>query len=423
MNTLRVCVVALALSVVAVAVAATPSYGLGIEFEKIFDIQDPAITAAGTYTGFNEPHIEGRSAAFRGAGPGFVGVFQWANESVSLVADLNTSVPGQTGPVSAYSGFTPVTHNGSFYFTGYGPEGSGIYVKQSGTLSVVADYTTPVPDGSGTFQGFNSLNVKNGIVSFVGRDSGGHQGIYTVNEGTVETVVNGDTAVPGLPGVTNIGGMSFDGEDFAFTASNDGTTSMMGVYKIIDDIISVVADHTTPIPDGSGDFTRFFQPRIDQENVAFKGVRDGTQYQSGIYAELSGSLVRVADRNTPIPEGTGDFQQFYGMDIEHGRVVFNSISEVDKDDSGIYFFENGTLRKVIDTGDQLDGRNIREPSGGIPGIGFSAPGLDGDLLAFSVQFDSGDPGRAAYLATIPEPSTLILAAIGLFGLLFTRRRR
>ena len=58
-------------------------------------------------------------------------------------------------------------------------------------------------------------------------------------------------------------------------------------------------------------FTQFGPgPRLNNGNVAFWG--GGGELTEGIYAELGSSLHKVADQNTPIPGGSGNFQQFSG---------------------------------------------------------------------------------------------------------------
>ena len=61
-----------------------------------------------------------------------------------------------------------------------------------------------------------------------------------------------------------------------------------------------IADLNTLIPSGSGNFTGFGSPSLDGGNVAFQGFGSG---QSGIYTDIDGLDV-VADRNTPIPGGS-----------------------------------------------------------------------------------------------------------------------
>ena len=74
----------------------------------------------------------------------------------------------------------------------------------------------------------------------------------------------------------------------------------------------LLADSTTAIPGGTGSFTSFSpspalppNPCISFGNVAFFGAGSGGQ--QGIYAVLAGTLTKIADLNTAIPNGTGNF--------------------------------------------------------------------------------------------------------------------
>lgn len=75
---------------------------------------------------------------------------------------------------------------------------------------------------------------------------------------------------------------------------------------------------------------------------------------------------------------------------------------------GIFLFREGSLQQVIDVTDTLDDRTIQF-------FNFGREGLSGNSIAFVARFDD-DNTEGLYLAIIPEPSTLILAALGLLGL-------
>ena len=75
----------------------------------------------------------------------------------------------------------------------------------------------------------------------------------------------------------------------------------------------------TNIPDGIGEFTGFGNflsgpaqaPSIGGNSIAFYG--EGSGGQQGIYAEINGTLTRIADTNTAIPGGGG--ATFPGFDV------------------------------------------------------------------------------------------------------------
>jgi hypothetical protein len=99
-----------------------------------------------------------------------------------------------------------------------------------------------------------------------------------------------------------------------FRATYDRLPGRGGAF----DLVRVV-DLTTPIPDGSGTFTGISSRlALSGGNVAFTG--EGGSDQHGIYLFNGINLVRVADRTTPIPGGSGTFI-FLSTPVVSGRNV------------------------------------------------------------------------------------------------------
>ncbi|MDA2921477.1 hypothetical protein MYX76_18630, partial [Desulfobacterota bacterium AH_259_B03_O07] len=152
---------------------------------------------------------------------------------LSVVADKSTMIPGGTGTFTGVSG-PPSLDGGNVAFLGFSNFGDqhGIYTDIGG-LGVVADFSTMIPGGTGTFTGFPFLSLDGGNVAFLGFGTfGEQQGIYT-----------------------DIGGLG------------------------------VVADLGTMIPGGTGNFTAFGAPSLSGGNVAFKGSAPS---QQGIYTDIGG---------------------------------------------------------------------------------------------------------------------------------------
>lgn len=191
-----------------------------------------------------------------------------------------------------------------------------------------------------------------------------------------------------------------------------------GIYtvRVPVPIVTRVADRNSPIPGGIGNFTAFFDPSISGGMVAFVGL--GASGQEGLYLSNGQSLLPVADRNTPIPGGVGNFTFFRRATapaLDGENVAF--VGSGSGGQLGIYTTLGGTLSKVIDLNDQLDGRRII-------GLSLDPEALSGDQIAFTATF----PGFSqeiyvAQLTPVPEPSTLGLAAVGAIGLVACARRR
>ena len=80
-----------------------------------------------------------------------------------------------------------------------------------------------------------------------------------------------------------------------------GNAGQEGVYLFADGALSRVADRSTPIPDGTGTFTELAEPVLSGGKVAFRVL--GSSGQAGIYSFAGSGLSRVADRNTTVPGG------------------------------------------------------------------------------------------------------------------------
>jgi len=157
-----------------------------------------------------------------------------------------------------------------------------------------------------------------------------------------------------------------------------------------------VADSSTPVPGGSGNFAGFnFEPSLDRGNVAFQG--SGSSFgQQGIYTDIGGLGV-VADTSTAIPGGSGNFVSTNRPSLDGGDVAFKGFGSIGTSgDHGIYTDIGGSLMKVVDLSDMLDGKTLSFLSSG-------GEALSGNQIAFFAQFTDGSKG--IYVATaVPEPS-------------------
>ena len=103
-----------------------------------------------------------------------------------------------------------------------------------------------------------------------------------------------------------------------------------------------VADTDTPIPNGAGTFTSFTStPVIDAGQVAFVG--SGVSGQSGIYTDPGGALRVVADTFTQVPDGTEMFLSAWEPSIDDGSIAFRGKFRRDpRNIHGVYLEANGT---------------------------------------------------------------------------------
>ena len=153
--------------------------------------------------------------------------------------------------------------------------------SQPYSLNLVADTQTPIPGGFGTFDILSDPVSLDTVESeaFLG-SANPSQGIYTNVGGGVILVADEGTPIPGGSGsFTNFNNpVSLGGGDVAFRGVGSG---QRGIYTSIGGTLALVADLSTPIPGGSGNFTNFGNPvSLGGGDVAFRGVGSG---QRGIY--------------------------------------------------------------------------------------------------------------------------------------------
>lgn len=253
-----------------------------------------------------------------------------AHEFVKI-ADTSTPIPGGAGTFTQLAGGDkPVLSQGNVAFRGVGDNQDGIYRWMNGVLEVIADTNTPIPGGTGTF-------------------------------GAPQT---GGFSIP-----------SIDGEDVAF-GGDDLTISQRGVYTYIGGVLDVVADKTTRPPGASTSFSTLGGASLDDGVVSFWGFIPAAPYLESIYVGNSAGLTLVANQNTFIPGGGGKFSGFNsgGTQYRRGNAAFFGRNSAFK--SGIYKYIAGALQIVVDSNTLIPG------GGGFMNLFFNYMSYDGSRLAF-----------------------------------------
>ena len=246
------------------------------------------------------------------------------------VAGFATSIPGGTGNFTSLPGAPGYSSSGQIALYGEGTGGQqGIYRMQNGPPIKVADLNTAIPNGTGNFTAFFQQgppivpSIDGSNVAFFGAGSGGQQGIYVSLNGPPIRIADAATAIPGgsgnftsfIPQEPIAPSPVISGSKVAFFGAGSG--GQQGIY-VLDYLAQVgppikIADTGTAIPGGIGAFTAFpQQPSLSGDNVAFLSAGSGGQ--QGLYrAGAVGPPIKVADLNTAIPGGTGNFTSFMGV--------------------------------------------------------------------------------------------------------------
>ncbi len=282
----------------------------------------------------------------------------------TLVADSGTPVPGGLTEVSQFGGyrFNAAIDGDAVLFSAEDGFGNwGLYRSVNRSLEVVADNTTPIPGESGLLQLGDlwslvgvPFSVDDGKTVFHAFKNEVWQGLYLVENGVLSVLADNDVRVPGFTQdfydawVENL---SLDGDSVVFAGrsflSPDGTYQW-GVYIANDGSLTAVADRNTPIPNASGNFTHFYYPTVSNGTVAFYGKGADT---SGIYVTSDGGLRCVADTNTLDPTGNGVFRSFKYPMLSGDNVVFSALDSSGR--WGIYSESGGVIAPLIDRNTQL----------------------------------------------------------------------
>ncbi len=395
------------------AVLAFAGPGLGqITFTKIVDTSTPIPGGTGNFTSFSAPSLRDGNLAFNAFGPSSQsGIYTFINGSLGAVADLETLVPGGTG---TFTDFGYLSFDGTavvFGADGDGPQ-RGYYTTAGGPLRVSADRNTPMPGGSGNFE-WGQLtptvpsppSIDHGKVVFYGErfdeaKEAYEYGFYRDIGGSLSVVVDHNTPAPDGSGILAVSPsyLSADSGNVGFVGGHSAFERAL--YMKTPDSIQIVADTSTPVPGGTGTFTfTSDEPlSLSGEQVAFVG--HGSLFEHGIYLHDGASLHLIVDKNTPVPGAVGTFMRFGYPSLDAGNLAFTAATGPDQ--GGLFAQFDGLLISIIESSEILDGRTARYLAAG-PEM------FSGNQVAFVAFFTDGS--SAIYVATIPEPSALLFSIV------------
>jgi hypothetical protein len=367
---------------------------------------------------FSPVTLSGNRVAFRGTGPLIQGVYEWNSGALVRVADTSTPAPGGAGPFASL-GAVLANSGDHIVFSGTDNVVSGLYQRRAGLLAKIVDDNTDAPNG-GKFFGPGAPSVQGDSIAFRARHTSGQTtppAVYRWDSGTLSTVADTDTPVPGGTG-------SFSGTaspQFRTVHLTQSTVSFTGIdsagktgiYRRDAGGLAALADTNTDAPAGLGKFAYFDDFGITGSDLIVRAATQLGGPNDGLFTRLDGAWARLLTEGDPAPGG-GTFGTLASLALQDGIAVF-----YDNANSAVYTNFGGTLQRVIGTGDMLDGKEVLRTF-------FVGDGRDGDRLAIAVDFTGHDPARgrydeAIYLVSLPAPGVLAPLAAG--GLLAARRRR
>ncbi len=262
-------------------------------------------------------------------------------------------------------------------------------------------------DNNGTgLSSFNSPTVdSNGTVAF----QAGASGVYTgVGGGTsVTTVASTSSTVPGLPGgsfqctaldsrpvsISN-GTVAFE----AFAHSSSSFTQGIFTGPSSGGALSLVANQSTFLRFGNGSVQMNFYegPVVNNGQVLFNATTGSPLNESGVYAVINGSIVRVIDSTQTLPGTSVQFSLSEGPGITPGAIAGGRVAFWA---TGLGYFgmnTDRTLTPLATTANTPPGSN--QPFLNTFGLGLNANGsylftgqtASGDALYYSPSFTAGD---------------------------------
>lgn len=336
---------------------------------------------------------------------------------------------------------------------------NGIWSNLSGLLAPLIREGDPAPgsDATAIFDSFTTLALgDNGHVVFKGIldsssiSSNDGNGLWLIDGGTLQAIAIDGTPAPGTePGVVY---SDFD-FDTPITINTNGWFAFAGIVKN-----NVESSRNSAIWSGQAGSIALIAREGDQapgtpSGVVFDDLRFGnntlvingnnkiavtaelmgsgvtSDNDTGIWIQNNSALELVVREGEQVP-GLGPNSHWGGfsgpkMNI-NDNIVFTAFLRGDvtsKNDRGIWFYDGSTILQIVREGEMFDVNagigeaDLREitkvtltnttGSGGEDAMQSSFN--DSDQVAFILEFKDGSQG--IFMATVPEPSTLLLTIL------------
>ncbi|MCP4002330.1 MAG: hypothetical protein GY727_15595 [Gammaproteobacteria bacterium] len=386
-------------------VVATAQAEITFKFTRVVETGDlvPGAMNNATFTAFSadNPSIDGNDLAFEADfndGTSTDGIFTYSGGVINKIAFDTDPTPGG-GVYNSFDTYNVMVSGGQVSFRAYyGTPGIYLAPVGGGTVSIIADTSTTIPDGTGeTFNSDFGEHRRDGLKTlFEGEGPSGQSGLYLNDNGTLSVYVDLSTASPFGAGTLNVfsepfirgNSISFHGKD---TSDNDGILADFGSG------LKVVADTTMAPPGGLGNFTRFDESSSDANLLAFE-ARTAAGNGVYLYNDTTETITTIADSTVAIPGGVGNFNSSASNPSLSGSMVLFAGTD-SSNTHGRYLFFDGTVHKLLAVGDLLDGKVVTYIWNNYP------HGLSGNAVGLMVRFADGSEG--IYLVSIVKPLSIL----------------
>ncbi|MBL9128126.1 MAG: immunoglobulin domain-containing protein, partial [Verrucomicrobiales bacterium] len=314
----------------------------------------------GFVQGFGRSQVVGGEVVFPVLGNGFrcVGLARGRGGPWSILARAGTTTSTGAALSAFHDGIAEGTVDpraSSFVFAAGGTEADGLYFSDGGTPRLLLPSGTVLPSSGGLVANRlgepHWVDGKLAVIAWhQAADGVRFRGIYRVIDGTLSTMADTGSPLPGVVGVpdTFSSQLGFDGVVAAFWASRGEFGAVQGMFRH-------PAPGGTPVEvvstggsiPGGGTILGFRSPPVVDRGTVWFFAYDGARV-GYLLREDAGVVSVVAKDGDPAPEGgvlagIGDT----GLEASEGRVVFGARTA---SGTGVYEVEGTSLRPVVPGG-------------------------------------------------------------------------
>jgi hypothetical protein len=287
-------------------------------------------------------------------------------------------------------------------FLGSSSAKSGVFTGSGGSLNTVVTTDTDFPDTDVVPLGFGppSLNGRIAVTMTNSPQTPYFSGVYSYDLGLLFRVVDTSLATFGYFNVSlGTTATGLPNQDVYLFSVNQSPTGPHFIYRRRYDEPTLadpelIVGTSTLRPDGVTVFGTPSRAQPDRHDIDRLCFLDGTGVSNGGVFRVTGTAIEtVADTSTPIPDGTGNFTEFGSWcAIDSGDVAF--VGRGSGGQQGVYIGRStGELEKIMDTNGTLGGAT---PSS----FDLSREALYDGRLAFK-SFAGGE--QAIWVTPAPEP--------------------
>jgi len=281
------------------------------------------------------------------------------------VVDTDTVVPASSGNATGTFDWMrpPVMSGGNIVFHADVNDinnviREGIYALIDGEFIVVADKNTPLysADDYAMWNIYEQPFIEGNQVVFdtwgLTWDIEEEERLYQFDDGELTEIVSSQTPIPGGSGNFSIFGPPLLDNGCVYFRGF-GLSGQQGFYRLCDSDLSMLVDRNTPNPSGSGTLSTMASLSVSEGNLAFVAKPSVSGAVYGIYSTIGGLLGLVADENTQVPGTNNTFTSgFASLSIDHELIIFNSSGGQQE---GIYAFANNALVVIADRDTHIPG--------------------------------------------------------------------